>query len=158
MQHGGDAKRQEIICEFHGGTLAHGRAEFLDQLLFRPPIPLIAASLSPLLRILPNLVFTAIYHDWPARQLQVLRDFLRSPTAIYACMTLADEEMETITALDDGLLKEHRDKLWLYFAKHDDWVGDGREEIIKTFHPDHEGVRVVQGEPPHAFCISESPV
>jgi hypothetical protein len=72
-------------------------------------------------------------------------------------LTLADEEMKTIVALDEGLLSEHQHKLWLYFAKRDDWVGDGREEIIQAFHPDHEAVQVVHGEPdiPHAFCISK---
>lgn len=122
-------------------------------------MPLAAALFSPLLRIIPNFVFTAVYRDWPAPQLKVLRDLLRSPTAIYACLTLADEEMKTISALDEVSLKEHQNKLWLYFAEHDDWVGEGREEIIKTFHPGHElAVRVVQGEAdmPHAFCISES--
>ncbi|KAF9650337.1 alpha/beta-hydrolase [Thelephora ganbajun] len=123
---------------------------------FRPPIPLTAALFSPLLRILPNFVYKAIYRNWPAPQLSVLRDLLRSPTAIYACLTLADEEMKTITALDEGLINEHQHKLWLYFAEHDDWVGDSKEEIIRMFHPDHEAVRVVRGEAdiPHAFCIN----
>jgi len=82
---------------------------------------------------------------------------LRSPAAIYACLMLADEEMKTITKLDEGLMNEHQHKLWLYFAEHDDWVGEGREEIIKAFHPDHEAVRIVHGEAdiPHAFCISK---
>jgi len=123
-------------------------------------MPLVAALFSPLLRILPNFVFTAIYHNWPAAQLNVLRDLLRSPAAIYACLTLADEEMETIMGLEEELINEHQHKLWLYFAEHDDWVGDSRGVIIKTFHPDHEAVRIVCGEAdiPHAFCISESGV
>jgi hypothetical protein len=107
--------------------------------------------------MIPSFVYAAIFRDWPAPQLRVLRDLLRSPAAIYACLTLADEEMKTIVALDEGLLSEHQHKLWLYFAKRDDWVGDGREEIIQAFHPDHEAVQVVHGEPdiPHAFCISK---
>jgi hypothetical protein len=132
-----------------------------NQRFFRSPLPLAAALLSPLLRIIPNFVFTTVYRDWPAPQLKVLHNLLRSPTAIYACLTLADEEMKTIKALDEGSMREHQHKLWLYFAEHDDWVGDGREEIIKAFHPqDREAVRVVHGEAgiPHAFCISESGV
>ena len=68
--------------------------------------------------------------------------------------------MKTITGLDEGLMIEHQHKLWIYFAEHDDWVGDNREEIINTFRPDHGAVRVVHGEGdiPHAFCISESGV
>jgi len=105
-------------------------------------------------------VYTVIYHSWPVPQLNVLRGLLRSPTAIYACLTLADEEMKTIVELDEGLMNELQHKLWLYFAQYDDWVGESREDIIKTFHPDHEAVRVVHGEAdiPHAFCISESGV
>ena len=116
--------------------------------------------MSPLLRILPNFAYTATFRDWPASQINVLRDLIRSPTAIYACLTLADEEMRTITNLDEGLMNEHQHKLWLYFAEHDDWVGDSREEVIRTFHPDYEVVRIVHGEAdiPHAFCISESGV
>jgi len=123
---------------------------------FRSPMPLIAALLSPLLRILPNFVYTAIYHNWPIPQLNVLHDLLRSPTAIYACLTLADEEMKTIVGLDEGLMNEQQHKLWLYFAQYDDWVGESREGIIKAFRPDHEAVRVVHGEAdiPHAFCIN----
>ncbi|KAF9777446.1 hypothetical protein BJ322DRAFT_1115012 [Thelephora terrestris] len=104
---------------------------------------LTAALLSPLLRMIPNFVYAAIFRDWPAPQLRVLRDLLRSPAAIYACLTLADEEMKTIVALDEGLLSEHQHKLWLYFAKRDDWLGDG-----------------VHGEPdiPHAFCINHGDV
>lgn len=123
-------------------------------------MPLVAALFSPLLRIIPNFVYTAIYRDWPAPQLKVLRDLLRSPTAIYACLTLADEEMKTIRALDERSVRMHQHKLWLYFAEHDGWVGNCREEIIEAFHPDHEAVRVVHGEAdvPHAFCISGSGV
>jgi hypothetical protein len=68
--------------------------------------------------------------------------------------------MRTITELDEELMNEHQHKLWLYFAEHDDWVGDSKEEIIGTFHADHEAVRIVHGEAdiPHAFCISESGV
>ena len=62
-------------------------------------------------------------------------------------------------ALDEDLLREHQHKIWLYFAKHDDWVGDSREEITRVFHPDHEAVRVVHGgaDIPHAFCIGGFP-
>lgn len=158
MQHGSDAKRQETICELIQGPKFHGNAKLPNQPFFRPPMPFVAALFSPLLRILPNFVFTAIYHNWPAPQLNVLRGLLRSPTAIYACLTLADEEMKTIMGLEEELMNKHQHKLWLYFAEHDDWVGDSREVITKAFHPDHEAARIVRGEAdiPHAFCISKS--
>ena len=160
MQHGSNTKRQEAICELIQDPKRYDKAKPSNQRFFRPPLPLIAALLSPLLRILPNFVYTTIYRNWPVPQLNVLRSLLRSPTAIYACLTLADEEMKTIVGLDEGLMNEQQHKLWLYFAQYDDWVGESREDIIKTFHPDHEAVRVVHGEAdvPHAFCISESGV
>lgn len=160
MQCGGNTKREEVICELIQGPQLCDKAKLSNQRFFHPPIPLIAALLSPLLRILPNFVYTAIYHDWPVPQLDVLRDLLRSPAAIYACLTLANDEMKTITGLDEGLMNEHQHKLWLYFAEYDDWVGESREDIIKTFHPNHGAVRVVHGKAdvPHAFCISESGV
>lgn len=137
--------------------ISNGKAKFSNQRFFHPPWPLVAALLSPLLRILPNFIYTVIYHTWPAPQLNILRDLLRSPTAIYACLTLADEEMKTIMGLDEGLMNEQQHKLWLYFAEYDDWVGESKEHIIKAFHPDHKALRVVHGEAdiPHAFCISE---
>ena len=159
MQHGSDAKRQEVVREYFEKELnSITRLIPRHQYFFRPPIPFAAALLSPLLRILPNFVYTSIYRTWPAPQIDVLRDLIRSPAAIYACLTLADEEMRTITELDEGLMDEHQHKLWLYFAEHDDWVGDSKEEIIGAFHPDHKAVRIVHGEAdiPHAFCISES--
>ena len=160
MQHGGDTKRQKALCELIRGPNVHSKAKVSNQRFFRPPIPLIAALLSPLLRILPGSAYAAVYRDWPVPQLSVLRDLLLSPAAIYACLTLADEEMKTIKGLDEGLIDEQQHKLWLYFAEYDDWVGDSKEVIIETFHPDHKAVRVVQGEAdiPHAFCISESGV
>jgi len=160
MQYGSNTKREEAICELIQGPQLRDKAKLSNQWFLRPPIPLMAALLSLLLRILPNFVYTVIYHNWPVPQLDVLRDLLRSPAAIYACLMLANDEMKTITGLDEGLINEHQHKLWLYFAEYDDWVGESREDIIKTFHPDHEAVRVAHGKAdvPHAFCISESGV
>ena len=118
-------------------------------------MPLVAALLSPLLRILPDFIYTMVYRTWPVPQLNILRGLLRSPTAIYACLTLADEEMKTIMGLDEGLMNQQQHKLWLYFAEYDNWVGESKEHIIKTFHADHKALRVVHGDIPHAFCISE---
>ena len=61
-----------------------------------------------------------------------------------------------ITTLGEELLREHQDKLWLYFAESDDWVGESREEIVRAFRSDHEPIHVVHGEAdiPHEFCIS----
>ena len=69
---------------------------------------------------------------------------------------MAHHEMEEIKDLDIELLSAHRDKLWLYFADKDDWVGRQKARILQTFDPAVPLTRInleVKGVP-HAFCIS----
>ncbi len=53
---------------------------------------------------------------------------------------MADEEMETLKALDEGFLKENAHKLRLYFARKDDWVADERGRIEGTLFPLYSSV------------------
>jgi hypothetical protein len=94
---------------------------------------------------------------WPANQLQVLHDFLRAPGAIYASLTMAHDEMETVREPDADFLREFAHDLWFYYAGEDDWVGEQQRAVV---------LRVLRGTPaeshmvhgragvPHAFCIS----
>lgn len=68
---------------------------------------------------------------------------------------MADEEMKTIKDADVDLLTTFGDRIHLYFAENDDWVGQQKETLLKMFDERH---RVVHGDSdiPHAFCISES--
>lgn len=70
---------------------------------------------------------------------------------------MAHEEMMTIRELDVALLEEHRHRVWMYFADHDDWVGDQRETILRLFQADADFIKIVHGyhDIPHAFCISK---
>jgi hypothetical protein len=70
---------------------------------------------------------------------------------------MAHDEMITICDLDVDLIKEHKDRIWIYFAERDEWVGESREKVVKTLDYDAGSLRIVQGEAgvPHAFCISE---
>lgn len=71
---------------------------------------------------------------------------------------MADDEMKTIRDLDVGLLKEHHDRLYYYYAQYDDWVGKERDAVLEALNDAESPVKIVHGHQdiPHAFCISES--
>ncbi|KAJ7492794.1 hypothetical protein FB451DRAFT_1219594 [Mycena latifolia] len=120
--------------------------------LFRPPFPRIVSYISYLTRPLPLSLF---FPDWPFPQLAVLRSFLNSPATIFACMSMAHEEMLTVRELDTPLLEEHRHRIYLYFAKEDEWVSTHKATIVRSFLA-VEATRVVEADVPHAFCIKHS--
>ena len=95
--------------------------------------------------------------SWPESQLQVLRRFLQAPAAIYAALTMADEEMRTVLELDTGFLRDFSDKIWFYYAESDDWVGGQREVVLRALRGTPAESRVVHGrsEIPHGFCIGK---
>lgn len=113
--------------------------------------------MSRITHVVPNGVLGLFFSDWPAAQKAVLRSFIRSPTTVYAALSMAHEEMNTIKELDQQLLKTHQHKLYMYFAEEDGWVGKHKEKILQTFHPVGDAVKTVHGHPdiPHSFCISK---
>ncbi|KAL0951434.1 hypothetical protein HGRIS_008127 [Hohenbuehelia grisea] len=115
------------------------------------------ATVSRILRILPvHLLISIMFRSWPQHQLLVLEKFLRSPNSIYASLAMAHDEMESILELDVDLLQSHCHRIWLYFAEKDDWVGNEKETILRSFIHDAGTVRVVHDEhgTPHAYCIN----
>ncbi|TFK36880.1 hypothetical protein BDQ12DRAFT_713826 [Crucibulum laeve] len=123
---------------------------------FSPAGRLLLSHASYLTRILPDSLLSYIFNDWPLPQVLVLKILLHSPRSINAALTMAGEEMETIRELDVVLLEEHRHKLFFYFAENDDWVGDQKDNLLRSFHPDTGALNIVHGEPdiPHSFCIN----
>ncbi|KIK70794.1 hypothetical protein GYMLUDRAFT_122109, partial [Collybiopsis luxurians FD-317 M1] len=121
---------------------------------FRPPFPYFISKLSLLLRLLPPIVLSTVFREWPETQLDVLRRLLQSPACIRACLHMAHEEMMTIRELDIDLLQTHRHRIHMYFAETDGWVGKNKDLIVSSFDPG--AIKVVHGEHgiPHAFCIS----
>ena len=107
--------------------------------------------------MLPLSVVSYLYHDWPTPQVHVLRSLLKCPSAVYAALSMADDEMKTIKKPDVDLLTTFGDRTHLYFAENDNWVGEQKELLLNMFDERH---RVVHGNSdiPHAFCISESMV
>ncbi|KAH7910696.1 hypothetical protein BJ138DRAFT_1087080 [Hygrophoropsis aurantiaca] len=123
---------------------------------FSSPIPRIASGLSRVLWALPFQLLRRLFPAYPLEQVRVLQSLLRSPTAIYAALTMAHDEMEHIQQLDQSMLDLYRHQICLYFAETDDWVGEQKEVILNAFKADPGAVRVVHGHRniPHAFCIN----
>jgi pimeloyl-ACP methyl ester carboxylesterase len=133
------------------------------QPFFRPPWPRVLAYLSHLVKhitpIIPRYILALLFQrpSWPANQLQVLLGFLRAPGAVYASLTMAHDEMETVRELDADFLREFAHDLWFYYAEEDGWVGEEqRAAVLRTLRGTAAESQVVLGRAgiPHAFCIS----
>ncbi|KAJ7293406.1 hypothetical protein C8J57DRAFT_1268958 [Mycena rebaudengoi] len=119
--------------------------------LFRPPLPRLISWLTYATRPLPLSLF---FSHWPTSQTAVLRSLLNSPASVYACLSMADDEMGAIRELDTALLDEYKHRLHFYFAEEDQWVGEYKYSILRSL----KDGSVVHGQPgvPHAFCIDHS--
>lgn len=125
--------------------------------LFKPVPRHIIARLSAVGKRIPLCILHRLVgREWPIVQLKVLRELIRSPESIRATLRMGDEEMFEIRELDVALLKEHRQRLWFYFAERDGWVGEQKALILNSFEPDVGSLRITYGDPsiPHAFCIN----
>ncbi|ESK98064.1 hypothetical protein Moror_441 [Moniliophthora roreri MCA 2997] len=124
--------------------------------VFRRPFPLVISKLSYLLRPLTAAFISTLFWEWPEHQITVLRRLLHSPPSIFACLSMAHDEMQTILDPDVELLKRHKHQLCMYFAEMDDWVGEQREILLRSFNADPGSVKIVHGRSgvPHAFCIN----
>lgn len=73
---------------------------------------------------------------------------------------MGHDEMVTIKDLEEDVLREHKERIWMYFAETDGWVGQSREKVTKACDFDPKALRVVHGQAdiPHAFCISAFPL
>ncbi|KAJ7357187.1 hypothetical protein DFH08DRAFT_851267 [Mycena albidolilacea] len=120
---------------------------------FRFPFPSLISWLSYLTRPLP---LSLVFPNWPVLQITVLRSLLNSRAAIFACLSMAHEEMATIHELDSALLDEHRHRIYLYYAANDDWVSTHKAKITRMYMPDEMERVVENAHVPHAFCLSHS--
>ncbi|TFK77268.1 hypothetical protein BDN72DRAFT_807915 [Pluteus cervinus] len=113
------------------------------------------STLCHLAWFLPFFLLSLLFRSWPKEQVVVLSKLIRSPSAALACLTMAHDEMRTILEPETSMLVAHQERLYFFYAQQDDWIGNGRQEILLEFRDD-EGKRVVIGDGPipHAFCIS----
>jgi Lipid-droplet associated hydrolase len=101
-----------------------------------------------------------LFPSWPEQQVLVLRAFIGSSTAVHSSLAMANEEMKSIKNLDIDVIEQYQDKLRVFHAERDDWVGEERERLLGLLDP----VRVAHPSRfiiaptgvPHVFCISES--
>lgn len=90
----------------------------------------------------------------------MLRAFIESSTAVHSSLAMANEEMKSIKNLDTDVIEQYQDKLRVFHAEQDDWVGEERERLLRLL--DHIRVAhpsrfiIAPTGVPHAFCISES--
>jgi hypothetical protein len=126
------------------------------QRLFRQPWPYVVSRLSVILTLLPvKLLLKVLFWSWPSTQLEPLAQLVTSKDVIFATLTMADEEMETVTQLDSEFLRSRRETLRAYFATKDGWVADVERDIIAHClgAPEQVVVDTAHGVT-HAFCIS----
>ncbi len=129
------------------------------QLFFRPPWPRVLAYLTlPIRHIIPLFILRLLQPSWPKNQLQVLHNLLRAPAAIYAALTMANDEMQTVRELDANFLRDFAHGLWFYYAEEDGWVGEQHAVVLRALRGTPAESHVVLGRAgiPHAFCISAS--
>lgn len=112
--------------------------------------------LAPLVSILPLIIFRKALSEWPDQQLAVVRGMLRSPAAVTSALRMARDEMASVKALEAPLLKKHSEKIYLYCASKDDWVGKEKEGVIAALGGPSERIVEDIDDTPHAFVITES--
>ncbi|KAG8895609.1 hypothetical protein FRC00_007230, partial [Tulasnella sp. 408] len=104
----------------------------------------------------PNGLKLAALSGWPDQQLAVVRGMLRSPAAVTSALRMARDEMASVKNLEAPLLKKHSEKIYLYCAFKDDWVGKEKEGVIAALGGPSERIVEDIDDTPHAFVITES--
>ncbi|KAF9020319.1 hypothetical protein BDZ89DRAFT_1020242 [Hymenopellis radicata] len=123
--------------------------------VFNPLPRTIISSLAVLGRLIPTAVVKFFHGHWPEDQLPVLQKLIRSPQVLNACFTTAHDEMKMITEPMQELIDSHADRVRMYFADVDGWVGQNREVIVSRFKGPVDNIFLATNVP-HAFCINHS--
>ena len=105
-------------CTMHHEPGVTCLISFSSTLATGPGIPL---DLVPIQ--VPLCILGLLQPSSPGNQLRVLHDFLRAPAAIYAALTMANDEMQTVRELDADSLREFAHNLWFYSDRRPKAVG-----------------------------------
>ncbi|KLO20747.1 alpha/beta-hydrolase [Schizopora paradoxa] len=129
--------------------------------IFRRPFPRTFGILGNALSrfLIPRRLLSIIFSDWPRTQVNVLHDLVVSGPNITASLSMANDEMHMIRELDIATLNENKQKIWMFLADRDDWVGEeNKRVIVQAMADEPENIRVVHGRNgiPHAYCINHS--
>ncbi|KAL0580815.1 hypothetical protein V5O48_001191 [Marasmius crinis-equi] len=116
-----------------------------------PPVPITIIGHS----VVPSVIVDTLFRHWPQPQIAVLCKLLYSPSSIFACLSMAHDEMNNILALDTQLLKDYHHLMHMFFVEGDEWVGTEEGAIIRLFQSDPGSLKIVRrtDDIPHAFCI-----
>ena len=135
-----------------------GSADMLTRIqwLFNPPLPSLVSSLCPLVAPTCPFLLPILFWHWPSHQREVTQQLIKSPSSVFAALTMAHDEMQTVKALDVKLLDELKSRVkWLYGFV-DEWVGIHGDELVRHLGREVAAQNVRYADLPHAFCIRES--
>jgi hypothetical protein len=128
----------------------------LCQWLFNPPLPKLVSSLCSLVAPASPFLLPILFRRWPSHQREVIQKLIQSPSSVFAALTMAHDEMQTVRALDLELLDELKSKIkWLYGFV-DEWVGIHGDELVRHLGREVAAQNIRHADLPHAFCIRES--
>ncbi|TCD59886.1 hypothetical protein EIP91_011261 [Steccherinum ochraceum] len=136
----------------HIGSTPRGRSL---SWLFHAPLPRFISSASYATRLIPTRLLAWMFSDWPPAQLAVLRSLLNSPSVVFAALTMAHDEMNTINEPDIPLLQTFSNRIHLYYGETDGWVDEQKALLLKELEL-HVDVKIAHApeDIPHAFVIN----
>ena len=127
-----------------------------SQWLFNPPLPSLVSSLSSLVAPACPFLLPILFWHWPSHQREVIQKLVKSPSSVFAALTMAHDEMQTVKALNVELLDELKSKIkWLYGFV-DEWVGMHGDELVRHLGREVAAQNTRYADLPHAFCIRKS--
>ncbi|XP_047353165.1 lipid droplet-associated hydrolase [Vespa velutina] len=92
-----------------------------------------------------------IFYGIPAKSINAVILFLQ-PHILKKVFRLADEEIKKVKELDDNIIAQHANKLWLYYSVKDRWTRMSYYENMKAKHPNVE-TNLCEHNLPHSFVL-----
>jgi len=127
-------------------------------------LPICARLLIPFAKyisphVLPTGMQSKVDHaHWEMAKIKAA-EFISNPNILIAALTLAWYEMKEIADLDRAFLQQNREKIFILWAKTDNWVGNNRQEVEEALGLPHDQnhERASEGpDIPHAFCFQHN--
>ncbi|KZT62364.1 alpha/beta-hydrolase [Calocera cornea HHB12733] len=130
-------------------------------------LPICARILRPIAAYLaPRVIPPTVQERTDPAHYEVVKEqaaaFMSNPRILTSALILAWDEMYQVAELDREWLRLNREKIFCFFAKKDNWVGDSRAEVEEALglHESDGQKRagVIAGEPgiPHAFALEHN--